>query len=315
MNGLVVEGFAGPGGMSEALRLAGHTGPVVGIEWDADACRTATAAGHTRLHADITTLDPAGFAGADGFMGAPPCPPWSQSGKRLGQLDARHVLSRIDAFARGQEPQSGVEWRDPRSVLCAEPMRWVAVLRPRWVVCEQVPAVLPLWKHMAARLGELGYSTATGVVSAEQWGVPQTRRRAILVARLDAPAALPAPTHQAYRRGVPRHAGDLLLRPWVSMAEAIGWGLTDRPAWTVTGGGTRTGGAEVFGNARCRAQLGGRRPTVAEAAVLQGFRPDYPFTGDAAGSRFQQVGDAVPPPLAAAVLRPLIQSNRAEAAA
>lgn len=311
--GLVIEAFAGPGGMSEGLRLAGHTGPAVGIEWDTNACATAEAAGHARLCADVAGLDPAMFSGVDGWMGSPPCPPWSQSGKRLGLHDARLVLARIDAFASGRRPDD-VVWNDPRSMLCAEPMRWVYVLRPRWIACEQVPGALPLWEHTAARLRGLGYSAVAGVVSAEEFGVPQVRRRAILVARLDGPAQLPAPTHRRYKAGVRQADGDVRLKPWVSMADAIGWGLADRPAWTVTGGGTRTGGAEVFGNARCRARLGGRRPTVQDAAVLQGFRADYPFSGSTAGSCYQQVGDAVPPPLAAAFLQPIIP-NAGEVAA
>jgi DNA (cytosine-5)-methyltransferase 1 len=47
--------------------------------------------------------------------------------------------------------------------------------------------------------------------------------------------------------------------------------------------------------------------TVDEAAQLQGFPSGYPWSGGSV-SRQQQVGDAVPPPLAAAILRPLVTS-------
>jgi DNA (cytosine-5)-methyltransferase 1 len=47
------------------------------------------------------------------------------------------------------------------------------------------------------------------------------------------------------------------------MADALGWGVDGRPAWTVTGGGTESGGGvEVFGNADARRQL-------AEAVALR----------------------------------------------
>jgi len=309
-----VELFAGPGGMSTGARQAGWRGENVGIEWNPDACATGAAAGHARVCADVSTVPPSTYMGAAGLLASPPCPPWSQSGKRLGPRDGLQVLSRIDAYACGINP-SEVEWNDTRSVLCAEPMRWAAVLRPRWIVCEQVPGALPLWRHMAARLTELGYSAVAGVLAAEEFGVPQTRRRAVLVARLDGSAVLPAPTHRRYQPGVPQSAGSPRLLRWVSMHDALGWGIKDRPAWTVTGGGTRTGGAEVFGNARCRARLGGRRPTVEDAAVLQGFPRRYPFQGATQGSRFQQVGDAVPVPLAAAVLRQVVGDACGEVAA
>ncbi|HEU4913077.1 MAG TPA: DNA cytosine methyltransferase, partial [Actinomycetes bacterium] len=53
-------------------------------------------------------------------------------------------------------------------------------------------------------------------------------------------------------------------------------------------------------------QTGSVRVTVAEAGVLQGFPPDYPWTGSRT-AQFQQVGNAIPPPLAEAVVRTLTQ--------
>jgi DNA (cytosine-5)-methyltransferase 1 len=80
-------------------------------------------------------------------------------------------------------------------------------------------------------------------VSAEQYGVPQTRKRAILIARRDGvEARRPPPTHRRYiapekrwdeeatdalfaaARGPRVHPEDRDLLPWVSMADALGWG-------------------------------------------------------------------------------------------
>ena len=48
------------------------------------------------------------------------------------------------------------------------------------------------------------------------------------------------------------------------------------------------------------------RVTIEEALMLQSFRPDYPVQGNQ-GQRYQQVGNAVPPLLARAVLTSVIQ--------
>lgn len=121
---------------------------------------------------------------------------------------------------------------------------------------EQVPPVLELWSHCAQLLSGLGYHCWTGILSAERFGVPQTRKRAILMASLDSPVHPPRPTHQAYVPGEPaRHEhtleGEIL--PWISMAEALEGDLwPEIPAPTVTAGGAGSGGIETFGR-------GGRR--------------------------------------------------------
>lgn len=70
------------------------------------------------------------------------------------------------------------------------------------------------------------------MVQAEQYGVAQTRKRAVLLAR-DAdmtadlgPARLPAPTHSRYHTRTPSRVDPGMPR-WVSMAEALGWAETE----------------------------------------------------------------------------------------
>jgi DNA (cytosine-5)-methyltransferase 1 len=82
--------------------------------------------------------------------------------------------------------------------------------------------VAPLWEACARVLRRCGYSVATGVLRAEQYGVPQTRQRAILVARspqltgLLGPAVLPPPTHSRYYNRTPQRLDPACCRgcPW-----------------------------------------------------------------------------------------------------
>lgn len=99
---------------------------------------------------------------------------------------------------------------------------------------------------------------------------------------------------------------------------------------TVTGGGTKTGGAEPFGNAArqglARERDAGRwisrpgadpasvRVDVAEAAALQTFPRDYPWMGTK-GERFQRIGDAVPPQLASEVIAEVAEVTAGQDAA
>ncbi|MGW1464426.1 hypothetical protein ACWCPT_08760 [Streptomyces sp. NPDC002308] len=124
---------------------------------------------------------------------------------------------------------------DERTGLVREPPRWALAAIERGgepyeaVILERVPAALPVWQVMATVLRAKGYSVAEPEIPhTEEYGVRQTRRRAVLVARLQIPgnpveARLPQPTHQRCRMDVsaipPPPAA---LAPWVSMGEALG---------------------------------------------------------------------------------------------
>lgn len=327
----------------------------VGIEYDAAAVATAREAGLDRILDDVTSYGPAHFRGADGLIASPPCQTFSKAGTGAGRRALDDVLLGVKELA-SRQPLT-VAHDDVRTGLVLEPLRWALEALDagdpyRWLAFEQVPTVLPVWEAVDAVLEKEGYAVFTGKLRAEQFGVAQTRERAFLLARLDAQAQWPEATHRKFTKGVRQAEGDQSLLPWVSMADALGWGMTERPYPTIacsrsTGGPDK----EKVGGSGARAELyaeraAGRwkfcatnlRPNVAvrgldepaptlafgherpqwisdtdkdtptsirvsleECAVLQSFPVDYPWQGTAT-KRFQQIGNAVPPLLARAVL-------------
>jgi DNA (cytosine-5)-methyltransferase 1 len=246
----------------------------LGVETEPWACATAQAAGHERLQANVAALDPLALGPVWGLVGSPPCQAYSTAGKGLGKADKPIVIACAHELAAGNDSRRA--WaegcRDPRSLLTVEPLRYALALKPRWVALEQVPAVLELWSLFASLLANHGYHTATGILSAERYGVPQTRKRAFLIASLEAPVTLPAPTHRSYsprRRETP--AEELPLLPWVSMADALGWSA-EISVYTnnQTGGGRRPRGL--------------RRPACAPAHTLDTAAGSWTHDHDAGPS-------------------------------
>jgi len=241
---MIVEGFHGPGGWAEGRRLLGLTERAVGMEWDAAACATAATAGHTVIRCDVAAYPTAPFKGRiKGKVDSPPCQAWSRAGKGLGLLDQPLVHQAVEDLAHGRDTRAALltACKDKRSLLAAEPMRWHHDLRPEWIAMEEVPDVLPLWKQYAMLLRAWGYSVWCGILNTADYGVPQTRRRAILVASRVRPVAPPVPTHTQYPGG-----DDLFgesLRGWVSMADALGW---DAGHTVNTRGERRTPGGNDF---------------------------------------------------------------------
>lgn len=219
---MIVDLFAGPGGWDEGLRMIGRT-DVLGIEWDESACKTAEAAGHRRLRADVAEVDPADYVGAEGLIASPPCQAWSLAGKRGGEADRANCHRLADRMAQGDDSTDWTEWEDERSPLVCQPVRWVRELRPEWIALEEVPPVAGLWEHFARIFRAWGYSVWTGDLLAADYGVPQTRKRRVLMASRVQQVTPPEPTHTEHPEGTDLF-GEGHRLPWASMAEALEWG-------------------------------------------------------------------------------------------
>lgn len=181
------------------------------------------------------------------YIASPPCQTFSMAGNGEGRAALDDVLTAIDdrRWVDAALLFALTEQMDPRTALVLTPLAHVWAHRPELVALEQVPEVLPVWQAIAAVLRTLGYSVWTGILRAEQYGVPQTRKRAILLARLDGKVEPPTPTHSRYYSTDPARL-DPGVEAWVSMAEALGWRMTERPSsWIETGQNSRVGGGET----------------------------------------------------------------------
>ncbi|WP_030238097.1 DNA cytosine methyltransferase [Streptomyces sp. NRRL S-350] len=366
----ILDLFAGPGGLDVAAKMLGV--PSLGIEWDKDACETRYAAGLRTWHADVSEVRRERFqklpADLNVLAGGPPCQTYSVAGSGAGREALDKVKELIHRLVDGAGEEN-VDERlaemggDPRTALVLEPLRYAikALACPNRngrpfdvIVLEQVPAVKALWDVYKKAL-EKGLPREDGTrvryevaevktLHTEAYGVPQTRRRTILIARLAEHGVppLPAPTHHVFNLRRPEEGGPddaqptlpvdgaAPLRPWVAMEEVLtsrrgpfeivsnygsggdpknrGIRTHKQPSFTVTG--------KVSRNAVRRhpngPDLDPDRLTIPEAGILQTFPPDYPWGG---GDQSQQVGNAVPPlfgmhVLAAALSLPLPPEER-----
>lgn len=311
----IIDLFAGPGGLDVAAHWLGV--PVTGVEWDADACATRERAHLDTTPGDVRDFGPLDFPECNVLAGGPPCQTYSVAGSGAGRRALAQVRMFVKRMTAGEDIRSSLsELDDERTGLVLEPLRWAFEAARSGnpyeaIVLEQVRTVLPVWDAYKVALESIGYHVVREVLCTEEFGVPQTRRRAILIARRDCEPTLPSPTHRRYRRGVKREEGDMSLRPWVTMAEAL---RTDVPFEVVsnygTGGDPKARGrrtsdepsATVTGKIsrnRVVAPGGVRRFTPEEAGRLQTFPRDYPWGGNAIA---QQIGNAIPPRLGVHIL-------------
>lgn len=244
---LIVDLFAGGGGMSTAIEQAIGRSPDIAVNHAADALNLHRANHPATRHfiADVWEIDPR----------------WvTKEGRAVGLLHCSSECTH-HSQAKGGQP------RDQKSrSLTWVAKRWAGQVLPDIITLENVRQILdwgPLiakrdaytgrvvkldgttakpgervpvqqqhlapdpkrkgitWRRFVAALHHLGYRVEWRMLNAADFGAPTTRERLFMVARRDGmPIEWPEPTHQ------PRAENG--KRPWRSAAGCIDWGIPCR---------------------------------------------------------------------------------------
>lgn len=193
--------FCGAGGLSSGLRAAGFD-IISSFEFDSNAAHTYSSNfPESELHIkDVCEIDFTVYKGIDLLAGGPPCQPFSVAGKQLAHNDPRDMVPQFIRAVREASPKSFL-------------MENVAGLLTKRHLEYATKAV--------TALQECGYHIYIKILSAQDYGVPQRRKRVFIVGinkKLDVPFFFPAPTH-----------GDSPLKPYAPAQLAIATAPADEP--------------------------------------------------------------------------------------
>lgn len=291
---------SGAGGQALGLEMAGFEHAAL-VEIEPPACATLrlNRPDWNVMEGDLHAFDGRPFKGIDLIAGGVPCPPFSKAGKQLGADDERDLF-----------PQA---------------IRLVDECRPKAVMLENVRGLLDAVfedyrTKVEKQLKKLGYVPGWKLLNASDYGVSQLRPRVVFVGihkDIAGKFSWPEP-----RLVEPLSVGELLH----DLMSVKGWRGADRwrdqastIAPTLVGGSKKHGGPDlgptraklawkslgvdgmgIWDEAPDRNFVGMPRLTPRMAARIQGFPDSWAFAGKKTAT-YRQIGNAFPPPVAAAV--------------
>lgn len=192
--------FCGCGGMTLGFMQSGQFALVFANDLNDPALNSYRAnfdpQGNHSLSGDITALlnTPDIFPAADVVIGGPPCQGFSTLNKNR-ESDRRKSL-----------------WRQFLDV--------AALSQAQVIVMENVPQLLSSTEYhqIETELLRQGFQyIEAAVLNTADYGVPQIRRRAVIMASKNHPISLPKPTHAHLLKNE-----GTLLQPWATVRDAIG---------------------------------------------------------------------------------------------
>lgn len=315
----VISLFSGAGGLDLGFLAAGFD-VTLAVDSDVDACATLRAA-HPSMEVLASTVraayDQDHFdVGADVVIGGPPCQPFSKMTDWVG------VGGMADERARGL-----VDFFDV-----------IRIADPEFFVLENVPTFLSRggWEAVQRACDDLDYHVTGQVLLASDFGVPQHRRRAIVIGsrrRSAFPDHRPVGTEdQATRTPMDALSGCVLSADeeegcaprgkWAGLLASVPPGANYQHFTSMGGGVELFRPRSRFWNFLLRSaptepvatitaspgpatgpfHWDAREFAIRELTLLQTFPAGYPFQGSKRSQR-RQIGNAVPPLLAEVIAR------------
>jgi DNA (cytosine-5)-methyltransferase 1 len=269
-------------------------------------------------------------------------------GLKRGDLDLLAGCPPCQGFSTLRTRNGSASARDHRNTLLWEFLRFVEGMLPRSIMLENVPGLENYWlfKPFCLRLAKLGYIGQHKVLDAADFSVPQRRKRLIFLAGLGHAIdfAKPSPNKLTVRHaieslGIPGSTDD----PIHDLPENRTTAVKSRIALVPKNGGSRSQ-LPKHAQLRCHQKSDGYKdvygrmawdklaPTITggcfnpskgrflhpeqdraismrEAAILQGFRPDYKFSAKRGKVALAlMIGNALPPPFIKANAQSVFES-------
>jgi len=294
--------FSGAGGLDLGFKKAGFD-----IVWandnDNDAVQTYVKNfGEHCVFADIEKLDIRTIPKVDGIIGGFPCQGFSVANTQRTVDDSRNTLYKSFVLA-------------------------VKIGQPKFFLAENVKGILSLgggtvFKYIIDDFKKAGYVCTYALVNAADYGVPQSRQRVLILGiRKDlARKEIVWPPKTSHKNNPvsvgealkdipdPDYPNKLKNHVYSQFKLKFNGFISNRhvdpnkPSPTITARGDHKGGAMIIHHPSNK-----RRMTCREVAIVQGFPMNFEFIGSMT-SVYKQIGNAVPPPLAFAAAKQILEN-------
>ena len=288
MNPKVISLFSGCGGLDLGFIKAGFE-VIFANDIDKEACESyAKNIGAHIVCKDIHALESSEIPNGDILIGGFPCLGFTIANGKNRDLNSQY------------------------NTLYLEYARILKAKQPKYFLVENVAGIQSgkgfkenFYEKILPTFESCGYSVKYSILNASDFGVAQNRKRVIIIGQrfdiaqsVEFPKPLgtkPKTLFEAigdlpldYDDKIPNHTGSrhiVRINGYVGN-RALRW---DKPAPTITGRGSRGGGAVIHPHPNLH-----RRLSVRECARIQSFDDDFIFCGSN-GAAYAQIGNAVPP--------------------